>query len=87
MKTKILEVTANDEFILQVREELLANPIKGKYEDYRVDQDGLLLYKYQLYIPSNYELRKQVLDELHPVSYSVHPRYQKTVTVAKSSYF
>ena len=40
-----------------------------------------------MYIPSDLELRKQMLDELHQVPYSMHPIYQKVVTTAQKSYF
>lgn len=45
LKAKIIEVATSDGFILQVKEGLLASPIKGKYEAYQVNEYGLLLYK------------------------------------------
>ena len=45
LKAKILEVAANEWFILQLKEGFLLIPVKGKYEGIKVDEDGLLLYK------------------------------------------
>lgn len=45
LKGNILEGATSDESILQVQEELLASPIKERYEGYRIDEDGMLLLR------------------------------------------
>lgn len=45
LRTIIFEAAVEDESILQIKRELLANPIKGKYADYHTEKDGLITYK------------------------------------------
>lgn len=45
LRTKILKNATEDESILQIKRELLENPIKGKYVDYHTEEDGLIMYK------------------------------------------
>lgn len=45
LKDKIIKVVTSDEFILLMKEKFLVKPKKRKYEGYRVEEDGLLLYK------------------------------------------
>ena len=58
LKAKNIKVVASDEFTLQVKEGLLANPIETKYAGYRTEEDHLPLYKDRLYIPNNPGLMK-----------------------------
>lgn len=87
LRNKIIEAIAEDEYFLQIKRELLANPIQGKYANYRIEEYGLILYKGQVYIPHHSDIKKQVLEELHEETYSVHPKYQNIVTATKKSYF
>lgn len=87
LRCRILEVVAKDESIRQIRRELIENPMQWKYVYYRVEEDGLILYKSRVYIPYHFDLRKKVLDKLHQAPYFTHLGYQKIVTVARKSYF
>lgn len=86
LRAKINEATTSDEFNLQIKKELLVDPIGRKYEDYRMEEDGLLLYKDRLYVPNNAKLRILVFDELHQTPYSAHLGYQKIVTTTRKYY-
>lgn len=87
LRSKILIVIISDEFPLQVKEGLLKDPTRRKHEDWRRQEDGLLLYKDQLYVLDNAQLGRLALDELHQMSYLVHPGYYKTMTMEGKSYF
>ena len=75
LRTKVLETLASNEISLQVKEELLVDLVKTNYKGYQMEEEGLQLYKVQLYILYNSELRRLVLDELHQTPYSINPGY------------
>jgi hypothetical protein len=53
-------------------------------KDYEIKEDGLLMHKNRIYVPSSKELRNLVLKEMHNVSYVGHLGYQKTITAVRS---
>jgi hypothetical protein len=56
-------------------------------ENYKLETDGILLYKNIIYLPNVQDLKLMILNEIHNVSYVGHTRYQKTVTTVKRHYF
>jgi hypothetical protein len=50
-------------------------------------EDGLLMHKNIIYVPSSEELRNLVLKEMHNVSYARYPGYQKTIAEVRSQLF
>jgi hypothetical protein len=75
---------------LQYRD-LVANLQQGempqKVEIYKLETDGILLYKNKIYVPNVQDLKLAILHEMHNVPYAGHPGYQKTVATVKSHYF
>ena len=55
--------------------------------DLSLNERGLLLHKYILYIPNLVDIKLTVMDELHKWSYSGHPRYQKMITMIRKDFF
>jgi hypothetical protein len=49
--------------------------------------DGLLMHKNRIYVPSSKELRNLVLKEMHNVPYVGHPGYQKQIAAVRSQFF
>jgi hypothetical protein len=45
-----------------------------KNKEYEIKEDGLLMHKNRIYVPSSRELRNLVLKEMHNVPYVRHPR-------------
>jgi hypothetical protein len=43
-------------------------------KEYEMKEDGLLMHKNRIYVPSSGELRNLVLKEMHNVPYVGHPR-------------
>jgi hypothetical protein len=50
-----------------------------KVEDYKLEDDGTLLFKNIIYAPNLQELRIMIMKEMHNVSYVGNPGYQKIV--------
>jgi hypothetical protein len=50
-------------------------------------EDGLLMHKNRIYVPSSEELRNLVLKEMHNVPYVGHPSYQKIIAAVRSQFF
>ena len=48
-----------------------------KFEDYTLDEDGLLRFLGRMYMPMGGEIRRTVMDESHWVPYSAHPGVRK----------
>jgi hypothetical protein len=61
--------------------------LQQKIEDYKLDNDEILMYKGRIYVPNSQELKNLILREVHNVPYVGHPRYQKTITVVKIQYY
>jgi hypothetical protein len=56
-------------------------------KEYEMTEDGLLMHKNRIYVPSSGELRNLVLKEMHNVPNARHPSYQKTITAVRSQFF
>jgi hypothetical protein len=56
-------------------------------ENYKLEVDGILLYKNIIYVPNVQDLKLLILHEMHNVPYVGHPGYQKIVAAVKSHYF
>ena len=61
--------------------------LEKKYEEYKLEEEGLLTYKSVTYIPNVAYLRRVVMDEIYQAPYSGHLGYQKTITTARKQYF
>jgi hypothetical protein len=87
IKSRILEATNTD---LQYRDlvaKLQQGKMPQKVENYKLEADGILLYKNIIYVPNVQDLKLMILNEMHNVPYVGHPGYQKTVAAVKSHYF
>ena len=58
-----------------------------KFEGFTMDNDGLLRFKGQIYIPPNDELSILILNEAHRSVYMAHPRFKKTRENLKPLFF
>ena len=83
MRTRVLEAQNDDETYLQVKEKLQQGKVDEKCEGYQLEEDDLIFYKGILYIPNSEYLKKVIMDEIHQIPYSGHPRYQKTITTVR----
>ena len=58
---------------------------QGKGVDFRLDENGVLMFHDRVCVPDVLELNKQILEEGHRSSLNIHPRatkmYQKEVVL------
>jgi hypothetical protein len=87
LKRRILDVVVTDQHYLQVKESLQQEDVKHKMKEYEMKEDGLLMHKNRIYVPSSEELRNLVLKEMHNVPYPRHPGYQKKIAAVRSQLF
>jgi hypothetical protein len=87
LKRRILDVVVTDQHYLQVKESLQQENVQQKIKEYEMKEDGLLMHKNRIYVPSSRELRNLVLKEMHNVPYVGHPGYQKTIAAVRSQFF
>jgi hypothetical protein len=84
LKRRILDDLVTDQHYLQVKESLQQEDVQHKIKEYEIKEDGLLMHKNRIYVPSSGELRNLVLKEMHDVPYVGNPIYQKTITAMRS---
>ena len=82
MRQHIVNHIAEDDMYEQVKDKLQQKSIEKRYEGYKFEEGGILLYK-KNYIPNVEELRRVVMDKIHQAPYSGHPRYQKTIATVR----
>jgi hypothetical protein len=58
-----------------------------KFEGYDLSKDGILMYRYRVYVLNDQELKSLILSEMHKVPYAGHIGYQKTIIAVKKQYF
>jgi hypothetical protein len=59
----------------------------AKFEGFTMDNNELLGFKSQIYIPPNDELRSLILNEAHREEYMAHPRVMKMRADLKTLFF
>ena len=52
-----------------------------------MSKKGLLLHKRRLYMPNSKDIKLIIMDELHKIPYSAHPRYEKMITMTRKYLF
>jgi hypothetical protein len=75
LKRRILDGLVIDQHYLQVKENLQQGNVQQKIKEYEIKEDGLLMHKNRIYVPSSKELRNLVLKEMHDVPYVGHLSY------------
>jgi hypothetical protein len=58
-----------------------------KMEIYKLEIDGILLYKNIIFVPNVQCLKQMIVQEMHNVPYAGHTGYQKIVAAVKIHYF
>jgi hypothetical protein len=53
LKDRIPEVVTTDQHYVQVKENLQQNDIQQKYNDYKLEEDGILLFQNKFYVPNS----------------------------------
>jgi hypothetical protein len=87
LKDRILDTGKSD---LQYKEsvaKLQKCIFQQKIEDYKLENDEILIYKGIIYVPNSQELKNMILGEMHNVPYVGNPSYHKTIAVVKRQYY
>jgi hypothetical protein len=75
LREKILTLWCNDDSYKEVKDFIGQNTtMVPKFEEFIVDNNRLLRFKSQIYVPPNDELRILILNEAHRAVYMAHPR-------------
>jgi hypothetical protein len=64
LKRRILDNIVTDQHYLQVKENLKQGDVQKKIKEYEIKEDGLLMHKNRIYVPSSGELRNVVLKDI-----------------------
>ena len=75
LKRIILDGLVTNKHYLQVKENLHQGNVHQKIKEYEIKEDGLLMHKNRVYVPSSEELRNLVLKEMCDVPYVGHLGY------------
>jgi hypothetical protein len=57
--------------------------LQHKIEDYKLENDEIIIYRGRIYVPNSQELKNVILSEIHNVPYVGHPGYQKIIATVK----
>jgi hypothetical protein len=75
LKPRILEAVKLDlqhkELVAKLQEVIL----QQKIEEYKLDNDEMLIYRGKIYVSNSQELKSLILREMHNVPYAGHPGY------------
>jgi hypothetical protein len=80
---KIQEAQKQDEQLQQAWDEIR----EGKPTEFRVREDGTLLFRQRVCVPNVPELRKEILEESHNSPYVMHPGITKMYRTLKETYW
>jgi hypothetical protein len=87
LKEIILEATKLDLQYMEIITKLHQGILQHKIEDFKIENDEILMYRGIIYVPNSQELKNMILREMHNVPYVGHPCYQKTIATIKGQYY
>jgi hypothetical protein len=87
LKHIIIEAAKLDLQYKELVEKLQQGNLQQKIEEYKLDNDEILMYMGIIYVPNSHELKNLILGEINNVPYDGHLGYQKTIAAVKSQYY
>jgi hypothetical protein len=72
---RILETAKSDLQYKDLVEKLQQGNLQQKIEEYKLDEDGIIIYRGKIYVPNSKELKNLILREMNNVPYVGHPGY------------
>jgi hypothetical protein len=88
LRENILTIQFDDDWYKEVKENIGQDTMMvPKFEGYTLDNDRLMRYNNQIYIPPNDELRSLILSEAHRAVYMAHPGVTKMRADLKPLFF
>jgi hypothetical protein len=86
LKDGIIEAAKSDLQYKELVEKLQQGILQQTIEDYKLENDEILIYRGRIYVPNSQELKNMILREMHNVPYDGHPGY-KIIAVVKRQYY
>jgi RNase H-like domain found in reverse transcriptase/Integrase zinc binding domain/Reverse transcriptase (RNA-dependent DNA polymerase) len=89
LRDRAISITINDEFAQSIKKCLKDKgtpPLRTALSDWTLD-DELIQYKGKTYIPSDVDLRRDLIKEFHESPTSGHPGFFKTLALLKEYYW
>ena len=80
---KIKSSQVDDTQIVKIIEEVQ----EGKRPGFNVSNDGVLRFGNRLCVPNDFALKKEIVEEAHRTSYSVHPSSTKMYRDIRETYW
>jgi hypothetical protein len=78
LRENILTLQCDDDWYKEVKDFIGQNTMMvPRFEGFTLDDDGLLRFKNQIYVPPNDELRSLILNEAHRAVYMAHLESQR----------
>ena len=71
----------------KLKEKTAKNEMNQAKTNLSLNRRGLLLHKGILYVPNLEDIKLFIMDEIHKIPYSLHPRYQKMITMTQMDFF
>jgi hypothetical protein len=88
LRSRILNHLVGDPHYQQIKFALQEEvPVATKWEEYTLENDGLLRYKGRIYVPEDDDLRNLIMKEAHQAPYAAHPGVQKMYADLKQLFF
>ena len=87
MKEYILQNLPGDAHYEWVKSVMNTDASDSRFDDYSLDEDGLLKYQNRIYVPDREGLRRVVLEEMHNTPFSGHPGVNKMMADLRPLYF
>jgi hypothetical protein len=83
IQQKIIDAQRTDKGMKYIHKKIEAS----KATCFRKDNQGVLWFKDRIVVPTDVELRQQILDETHLIRYSIHPGSTKMYQDLKQHYW
>ena len=87
LEDKIKESELRDKDYQYLKNKISENQAGNDGTHFRLNENGLLIYKNRLYIPNVPETKLLILNENHKSPYSGHPGYQKMLAMLRKEFF
>jgi hypothetical protein len=59
--------------------------LQQKIEDYKLENDEILMYRGRIYVPNSQELKNMILREMHNVPYVGNPVIKKLLQLSRAN--
>ena len=88
LREKLLDLQFKDTWYQEVSKSLREDEMRvPKYEEYSLDNDGLLQFRGKIYVPPNEDIRQLILNEAYRAVYMAHPGVKKMSADLKPLFF